>query len=193
MAFARAVHYTGAVAAAPTVRLCCVRTRRQPASTTLRRGRGSCSQRLAVLEALARSCGIATRVEGLILRGEFWYPRFPRLRALIPEHVLLAWPEFLVDGRWSTLSETLVRPSAAAPIAAFTNSGTETLFDAVARAPISWTGATTCDCLDLSEFVEQSLGTFDSRDALFEDFGQTICWPTRTVVDPVFRNWSASG
>ncbi|MFE4502287.1 transglutaminase domain-containing protein [Rhodococcus sp. NPDC056743] len=44
----------------------------QPASTTLRRGRGSCSQRLAVLEALARRRGIATRVEGLILRGEFW-------------------------------------------------------------------------------------------------------------------------
>ncbi|MFE4502286.1 hypothetical protein ACFRFQ_20750 [Rhodococcus sp. NPDC056743] len=108
----------------------------------------------------------------------------------------MAWPEFLVDGRWSTLSEALVGPSTTATtaqIAPFTNSGTETLFDAVARAPITWTGAMTCDCLDLSEFVELSLGTFDSRDALFEDFGQTMCWPTRTVVDPLFRNWSASG
>ena len=165
----------------------------QPVSTTLRRGRGSCSQRLAVLEALARSRGIATRVEGLILRGEFWYPRFPRLRALIPERVLLAWPEFLVDGSWCTLSQVLAEPTDVVALAPFTNSGTETLFDAAARAPISWTRAGACDCLDLSEFVDRSLGTFDSRDVLFEVFGQTMCWSTRTVVDPVFRNWSASG
>ncbi|WP_430948470.1 hypothetical protein [Rhodococcus sp. 24CO] len=54
-------------------------------------------------------------------------------------------------------------PSDTAPIEPLTNSGTETLFDAVARAPITWTGA------------------------------GSMCWPTRTVVDPVFRNWSASG
>ncbi|MGW0483960.1 hypothetical protein [Nonomuraea sp. NPDC003214] len=47
---------------------------------------------------MARGHGIATRVRGLLLDGRFWYPRFPRLRALIPRHVVLAWPEFLWDG-----------------------------------------------------------------------------------------------
>src|SRR5687767_4129832 len=37
----------------------------QPVSKTLALGRGSCSQRLAVLEAVARAAGIATRVRGL--------------------------------------------------------------------------------------------------------------------------------
>ncbi|MFT4010161.1 MAG: hypothetical protein QM655_08990 [Nocardioidaceae bacterium] len=50
----------------------------QPASVTLRRGRGSCSQRLAVLEAVARGAGMRTRVRGLLVAGEFWYARFPR-------------------------------------------------------------------------------------------------------------------
>lgn len=49
---------------------------RQPVSVTLSRGRGSCSQRLAIVEALARRRGIATRVRGLVLRGEFWYRDF---------------------------------------------------------------------------------------------------------------------
>src|SRR3989304_6090611 len=66
---------------------------RQPVSVTLSRERGSCSQRLAIVEALARRRGIATRVRGLVLRGEFWYPRFRRLHAVIPKSVLLAWPE----------------------------------------------------------------------------------------------------
>jgi hypothetical protein len=71
---------------------------RQPVSVTIRRGSGSCSQRLAVLEAVARSRGIPTRVRGLFVDGSFWYPRFPRLRALVPRIVVLAWPEFLLDG-----------------------------------------------------------------------------------------------
>lgn len=64
----------------------------QPASVTIRRGRGSCSQRLAVLEAVARSAGIATRVRGIEVDGAFWYPRFPRWKALVPDTVVLAWP-----------------------------------------------------------------------------------------------------
>ncbi|MCK2219354.1 transglutaminase-like domain-containing protein [Actinomadura sp. ATCC 31491] len=52
----------------------------QPASRTLRRGRGSCSQRLAVLEAAARACGIPTRVRGLLVAGRFWHARLPLLR-----------------------------------------------------------------------------------------------------------------
>ncbi|SEK66054.1 hypothetical protein [Nonomuraea pusilla] len=65
---------------------------RQPASRTLALGRGSCSQRLAVLEAVARACGVATRVRGLLVDGRFWHPRFPLLRPLVPGRVVLAWP-----------------------------------------------------------------------------------------------------
>ena len=64
----------------------------QPVSQTLTRGRGSCSQRFAVLEAVARAAGVPTRVRGLLVDGRFWYPRFPRLRALVPDQVVLAWP-----------------------------------------------------------------------------------------------------
>ncbi|WP_457464607.1 hypothetical protein [Streptomyces sp. TE5632] len=64
----------------------------------LRRGRGSCSQRLAVLESVARASGVATRVRGLLVDGSFWYPRFPRLHRIVPEQVLLAWPEFRLEG-----------------------------------------------------------------------------------------------
>jgi hypothetical protein len=46
--------------------------------------------------------------------------------------------------------------------------------------------------LDFSEFVDRDLGTFESRDKLFEEFGQTMSTPIRILVDPVFRNWSAS-
>ena len=165
---------------------------RQPVSVTLSRGRGSCSQRLAVVEALARRRGIATRVRGLVLRGEFWYPRFRHLRAVIPTSVLLAWPEFLVDGRWQDVSE-IVSPAVVSALEPFTNTGEETLFDAIGRAPISWGKSVSCDCLDFSEFVDRDLGTFESRDVLFEEFGQTMSTPVRILVDPVFRNWSASG
>ncbi|MCD2104233.1 hypothetical protein O4214_04775 [Rhodococcus erythropolis] len=165
---------------------------RQPVSVTLSRGRGSCSQRLAVVEALARRRGIATRVRGLVLRGEFWYPRFRHLHAVIPKSVLLAWPEFLVDGHWQDISE-IVSPAAVSAVEPFTNTGEETLFDAIGRAPISWGRSGSCDCLDFSEFVERDLGTFESRDNLFEEFGQTMSTPVRVLVDPVFRNWSASG
>ena len=44
----------------------------QPSSETLHRGRGSCSQRMAVLESVARGAGIPTRVRGLVLDGRFW-------------------------------------------------------------------------------------------------------------------------
>jgi hypothetical protein len=45
---------------------------KQPISRTLRRGRGSCSQRLALLEGVARSQGIPRRVRGLVVDGRFW-------------------------------------------------------------------------------------------------------------------------
>lgn len=78
---------------------------RQPVSRTLARGRGSCSQRLAVLEAVARGNGISTRVRGLLVDGTFWYPRFAGLHPLLPSEVVLAWPEFLLDDGWVSASE----------------------------------------------------------------------------------------
>lgn len=115
------------------------------ASHTLRRGRGSCSERLAVVEAAARAIGISTRVRGLLVAGQFWYPRFPRLRRVVPRHVLVAWPELLVDGRRQAVDELVADPAVerhtegVACSVPFTNDA-ETLFDAVARTRIGWDG-----------------------------------------------------
>ncbi|MFC9787781.1 transglutaminase domain-containing protein [Rhodococcus sp. NPDC127528] len=163
----------------------------QPASVTLAHGRGSCSQRLAVVEALARRAGIATRVEGLVLRGEFWYPRFRYLRPFVPDRVLLAWPSFRVDGQWLDASAAFSGQGCTTS-EPFTNSGAETLFDAAGRSPISWSAATqSAACLDLSGHVVQSLGSFDSRDGLFARYGQTLARPVRTVLEPFSSRWSA--
>lgn len=163
----------------------------QPASVTLTKGQGSCSQRLAVVEALARKQGIPTRVEGLILRGEFWYPRFRYLRPFVPDRVLLAWPSFHADGEWLDASRAFTDGCGSLPTR-FSNSGEETLFDAAARTPIDWGGDGTPGCLDLSRFVRQSLGTFDSRDDLFDAYGQTLHRPARMVLEPILGRWSAS-
>jgi hypothetical protein len=169
---------------------------RHPASRTLRLGRGSCSQRMAVLESVARATGVRTRVRGLLVDGAFWYPRFPRLKPLVPEQVLLAWPEFLLEREWVPIGE-LFEASAGAQV--FTNSGGETLFDAVARIGVHWNGSAggSASCgppgsaCDLSAQVLVDLGYFDSRDELFERHGQTLCRPARTLAEPVLGRWSA--
>ncbi|MET4614436.1 hypothetical protein ABIC28_005457 [Rhodococcus sp. PvR044] len=163
----------------------------QPMSTTIRRGRGSCSQRLAVVEGLARRHSIRTRVRGLVLHGEFWYPRFRYLHGLVPDRVLLAWPEFLVEGRWLDASEIFDGGDCTIDAEPFANSGEETLFDALARAPINWGGQSSRSCLDLSGFVAANLGTFDSRDELFGTYGQTIARPIRAIIEPFFSRWNA--
>ncbi|MEV4243074.1 transglutaminase domain-containing protein [Streptosporangium canum] len=162
----------------------------QPVSRTLALGRGSCSQRLALLEAVARACGIASRVRGLLVEGHFWYPRFPRLRALIPRQVVLAWPEFLLDGRWTAVSELYGDLDTLRSGGRFTNTGGETLFDAVARTAVDWDGGT-CPACDLSGHVLADLGYFDSRDELFRVDGQTLCLPVRVIADPVMSRWTA--
>src|ERR1700675_4665108 len=48
----------------------------QPVSRTLSLKQGSCSQRMACLEACARAHGIATRVRALHVKGNFWFSRF---------------------------------------------------------------------------------------------------------------------
>lgn len=169
----------------------------QPASATLARGRGSCSQRLAVLEAVARGSQIATRVRGLVVDGRFWYPRFPRFRFLVPSEVVLAWPEFLVDGTWLEVSELFgsLEELSHGIGSGFTNAGGETVFDALPRTAVDWDGRTsepgTCSACDLSGHVLSDLGHYDSRDELFRIQGQTLSWWARTLVEPVLGHRSA--
>ncbi|GGN85393.1 hypothetical protein GCM10011579_076350 [Streptomyces albiflavescens] len=172
---------------------------RRRASLTLELGRGSCSQRMAVLEAVARALDVPTRVRGLLVDGSFWYPRFPHLKPLVPEQVLLAWPEFLLEGAWVPIAElfgTLTELSATS--GAFTNKGGETLFDAVARTAVDWDGTAPASCAgapgtdcDLSAHVRLDLGHFTSRDELFARHGQTLCLAARTLAEPALGRWSA--
>ncbi|GGT18945.1 hypothetical protein GCM10010271_22690 [Streptomyces kurssanovii] len=178
----------------------------RPVSEVLRRGRGSCSQRLAVLESVARASGVATRVRGLVVDGTFWYPRFPRLRQIVPDQVLLAWPEFRIDGLspdghpaapWLTVSELFgdLDELSADPGGGFTNADSETLFEALSRTAIDWDGATACPSTgapcDLSAHVLADLGHFDSRDELFARHGQTLCGMARLLAEPVLGRRAA--
>lgn len=161
----------------------------QPASKTLARRRGSCSQRLAVLEALARALGVATRVRGLLVDGAFWYPRFARLKFAVPDAVVLAWPEFLLDDVWVSSSELFGPVGSKAEARGFSHAEGETLFDAIARSAVDWDGvastADSCSVCDLSAAILRDLGRFDSRDELFAVHGQTLCWATRTLAGPI--------
>ncbi|MEU6741578.1 hypothetical protein [Streptosporangium sandarakinum] len=162
----------------------------QPVSRTLLLERGSCSQRLAVLEAVGRACGIASRVRGLLVDGRFWHSRFPRLRTLIPHQVVLAWPGFLLGDQWVTVSELYGDLSTLQKGGGFTNTGGETLFDAVAHTAVDWDG-TTCSSCDLSGYVLTDLGYFSSRDAFFRAHGQTLCLPARITADLIMSRRAA--
>ncbi|MDF3301996.1 transglutaminase domain-containing protein [Streptomyces tropicalis] len=178
----------------------------RPVSEVLRRGRGSCSQRLAVLECAARASGVATRVRGLLVDGRFWYPRFPRLRRIVPDRVVLAWPEFRLDGPspaghrtapWLPVSELFggLDDLGAGGGGGFTNAGSETLFEALSRTAVDWDGATACPAggaaCDLSVHVLADLGRFGSRDELFARHGQTLCATARLLAEPVLGRRSA--
>lgn len=154
----------------------------QPVSVTIARGRGSCSRRMAVLEAVARAHGIATRVRGRLIDGAFWYPRFPRLQAVVPTEVVLAWPEFRIEEAWVPVSDLY---DGLCVSSGFRNDGSETLFDAVAHTVVDWAGASSSPTCDLSAHVREDLGWFDSRDDLFHAYGQTLCPAARLLVDPV--------
>lgn len=147
---------------------------RQPVSATVVKKRGSCSQRLACLEALARSRQIGTRVRAFWVSGRFWNNRFPTARLFIPHRVLLAWPEFFVAGSWRGIEE-LYGPleSRGMDAVPFASDG-ETLFEAVrSTAPVDFEGKTrkcSTSC-DLSKFVVAHGGVFDARDDLFDELG----------------------
>ena len=160
-----------------------------PSSRTLARGFGSCSQRLAILESAARAIGIETRVRALLIDRSFWAPRFSRMMFAVPPRVVIAWPEFLGDG-WKPVSE-LFGPVGCGVGGAFTNSGSETLFEAVGRCAVDWDGFSGGGPSDLSGFVREDLGYFTDRDELFGWVGQTLCAPVRALVDPAMRRVSA--
>lgn len=148
----------------------------QPASKTLRKKRGSCSQRMACLEAVARAAGIPTRVLAVHVKGSFWYPRFRLSRRLIPKRILLVWPQFFLGGKWVGFEElhSSLDQLAENPLG-FSNTG-ESLFEAVQKTPVDFLGKT-CGLAcaipehDLSKFVLSNDGFFDARDEVFERFG----------------------
>jgi hypothetical protein len=165
----------------------------QPVSRTIRRGRGSCSQRLAVLEAIARRNGIATRVRGIAVDGTFWYPRFPRLHWLVPDRVVLAWPEFHLEKTWVPVSSLFGSLGEMATGATgYKNSDGETLFDAISRTAVDWDGACGTSSCDLSANVVEELGYYNDRGDLFRERGQTLCWLARKAADPLM-SWRRSG
>lgn len=116
--------------------------------------------------------------------------------------MVLAWPEFRLPEakptQWLTVSElfgSLDEPGAA-PGGGFTNTGAETLFEAISRTAIDWDGAARlCPAdagpCDLSAYVLTDLGHFDSRDALFSHHGQTLCPLARTVAEPLLGRHAA--
>jgi hypothetical protein len=149
----------------------------QPASVTIQRGRGSCSQRTAVLEAIARVEGIPTRVHAFAVKGSFWYPRFRFTRPFIPKSVLLVWPQFYVADKWLDFDEihAPMEQIAVSAKSGFTNAG-ESLFEAVENKPVDFLGKTCgLGCYraerDLSKFLLNNHGIFDTRDEVFNQFG----------------------
>jgi hypothetical protein len=169
LAFLRAAHGAVATAVLPIYTV----EERQPVSRTIFLRRGSCSQRMACLEGVARAAGISTRVRALWMSGHFWNNRFPLMRVFIPKRVLLAWPQFGVEGRWVGFEEVFGAVHDRASLAtAFANDG-ETLFEAVQSTVIDFDGrmracSTACD---LSRFIEEDAGVFDTRDHLFARLG----------------------
>jgi Transglutaminase-like superfamily len=160
---------------------------RRPASSIVARGAGSCSQRFAVLEAVARAGGIPTRVRAMRVQGSFWYPRFRLLRPLIPRTVVLVWPAFFLDEEWIDISDLF--PTAATD-AGFTNEG-ETLFDAVQHLSIDWDGTRGIPSCDLSGVVGDDLGVFACRDDVFAIHRTSPAW-LLDLADPILRHRTPS-
>jgi hypothetical protein len=149
----------------------------QCASMTLLKRRGSCSQRMACLETIARAAGIPTRVRAFFVKGSFWYARFRFWRWFIPRRILLVWPQFYLEGKWVDFDE-LYAPMEQLVVTAthgFANDA-ESLFDAVQETPVDFFGKT-CGLAcakpghDLSRFVVKNMRFFDTRDEAFQCLG----------------------
>ncbi|HVE87650.1 MAG TPA: transglutaminase-like domain-containing protein [Myxococcales bacterium] len=147
---------------------------RQPAGATLRRGAGSCEQRTACLEALARARGVPTRVRGLWLDRSFWAHRLPLLQPLMPRRMLVPWPQFFLDGAWVDLDELYgpIERLAAHATHPFTNQG-PSLFSAVRTVAVDLLGkleGTPLAAFSLARLVVGDEGLFDTRDDLLQRF-----------------------
>ena len=102
---------------------------------------------------------------------------FSAYPGVIPNVVLLVWPQFYIEEEWLDLDELhagmaeLVTKSTTG----FTNTG-ESLFEAVVGKPVDFLGKT-CGLAcsrpehDLSRFLVHDSGLFDTRDEVFEQFG----------------------
>jgi Transglutaminase-like superfamily len=126
----------------------------QSASHTLLKRRGSCSQRTACLEAIARACNVPTRARALRISGKFWYPRFRFFRVFIPKSILLVWPQLFLEGNWVDFDELYgsLLDLAKQTEHGFTNDG-ESIFDAVNHLPVDFlakTCAVGCACPGLA-------------------------------------------
>jgi hypothetical protein len=170
----------------------------QPVSKTLQKKQGSCSQRMACLEAVARTAGIPTRVRALHVKGSFWYPRFKLSRWFIPKRILLVWPQFFLQRTWVDFDE-LYAPAAELAAAAshgFRNDG-ESLFEAVEKTPVDFLGKT-CGLAcarpehNLSRFVLDDAGFFDTRDEAFKRFGSFQFTLRGRVFEAVFGGRGSS-
>lgn len=150
---------------------------RFPVSRILREACGSCSQRMALLEGLARAHAIPTRVRALFLKGSYWAPRLPLLRRFLPERTLMPWPELFLDGGWVGFEEIFAPLPALADGGGrrFTNRGIS-MYEAVEHTCVDFfgklrqAGHPRAAELDLTEHVAGDEGVFDSRDQLFERF-----------------------
>lgn len=156
---------------------------KQPASVTVKLNGGSCSQRMACLEAFARAYGVPTRVRGLWLRKEFWKERLPLLKPIMPK-TLMPWPQFWLEERWVDFDEIFQPISDLCKLVThrFTNAGMS-LFDAVRSQPVDVLGKSPQS--SLRDFVLSETDFFDTRDELLDRFDDRT-WVGTLIFNTVY-------
>ncbi len=136
----------------------------QSVAKTVQLNGGSCSQRMACLEALARAHGVKTRVRGLWLTKQFWKERLPLLQLIMPK-TLMPWPQFWLEDGWVDFDELFdsIADLALRVTHPFTNAGAS-LFDAIQTQPVDLLGKSAK--FSLARFVASDAGFFNTRDEL---------------------------
>jgi hypothetical protein len=136
----------------------------QSVAKTVQLNGGSCSQRMACLEALARAYGVKTRVRGLWLTKQFWKERLPLLQPIMPK-TLMPWPQFWLEGDWVDFDELFdsIVDLCLHVTHPFTNAGVS-LFDAIRTQPVDLLGKSVQ--FSLAKFVLSDAGFFNTRDEL---------------------------
>ena len=164
----------------------------RPVSETLRLNEGSCGQRMAAVEALARAYGVPTRVRALWLDRRFWFSRLPLLRFFLPARTLMPWSQFYLDGSWVDLDELfgpISELAAKSPVKhAFTNRG-ESLFDAVRHMPVDFFGklkGTAYASYDISSVLVADGGVFDTRDEVLAKLEKKPGWFGRLLFNTLY-------